>query len=154
MAATRTRRRVRRVTVGRALEPLELRALILRGAVCSAMKAAGLAYREPRWQWDGDYPEPCLRIASVIVRWNEVAIRSEEIRVSGFDKLVPEGTWCVDDAEVAEVHNVTLKRNRTEWPDVDADLWWDAIGEEFGSFGDVVLADEPRNLVSIEEGAW
>lgn len=138
-------------TVAAAIAPLDISALLLKGAVCSAMTKQGLKAREPRWEWDGEYPDPVLRLTAVIVRWNEVEIRAEELRASGFDQLVPERTACVDDATVAATHTVTLERY---YPgDVDSENWWDCAAFDafgLGSFGDIVLADEPRNIVSVE----
>lgn len=138
-------------TVAAAIAQLDISALLLKGAVCSAITGYGLRARDPRWEWDGEYPDPVLRITAVIVRWNEVEIRAEELRASGFDQLVPEGTACVDDAAVAATHTVTLERY---YPgDVDSENWWDCAAFDafgLGSFGDIVLADEPRNIVSVE----
>jgi hypothetical protein len=138
-------------TVAAAIAPLDIRALLLKGAVCSAMTRQGLRARDARWEWDGEYPEPCLRVTAVIVRWATVEIRAEELRVSGFDQNIPEGTVCADDAEVAATHTVTLERS---YPgDVDSENWWDCAAFDafgLGRFGDVVLADEPRNIVTVE----
>ena len=137
--------------IAAALKPLDLSGLLLKGRICSAMARAGLTERAPRWEWDGEFPDPCLRITAVVVRWSEVEIRAEELQACSFDQNIPEGTWGVDDAKIVERRLVTLRRG-DEWPDVDALEWWEDIRDEdfrMGHFGDVVLAEEPRNLVSV-----
>ena len=138
-------------TIAAELKKLDLSGLLLKGRICLAMARAGLAERAPRWKWDGEFPDPCLRITAVVVRWSEVEIRAEELQACGYDQLIPEGTVCVADCEVAERHTKTFQRG-DEWPDVDAVEWWEDIRDEdfrMGHFGDVVLAEEPRNLVSV-----
>ena len=142
-------------TVAAAITPLDIRALLLKGAVCSAMTRQGLRARDPRWEWDGEYPDPVLRITSIVVGWRSVVIEAERLDACAYDELIPEGVACVADCQVTSQHRAELERDVDE--DCDTACWWDVAAFDafgLGRFGDIVLADESRNIVSVEEGAW